>query len=164
VGVPNHLMMEMLKSATGRRVTHVPYKGAAASITALIAGELTMMFETAAAVIPHIKGGRLNVLAVGSPTRAQSLPDLPTVAEAGNPDYGAQGWSSLVTPAGTPLAVVHKLHAQLKAALALPEMRKRLQDLGVEPVDFTLERTNAFFRTELENWARTVKASGAKAD
>lgn len=164
VGVPNHLIMELLKTATGMRITHVPYKGASASITALIGGEITLMFETAAAVIPHIRGGRLNVLAVSSPMRTLSLPEVPTVAESGYPEFGAQGWSALVAPAGTPGPVVQKLHAELKAALALPEMRKRLIDLGVEPVDYTLDRTVAFFKSELENWARAVKASGARAD
>lgn len=163
IGVPNHLIMELLKSATGLKTTHVPYKGAAASITALLSGEIGMMFETAAAVVPHLKGGRIKVIAVSSAQRSLALPDVPTVAEAGGlPGFGAQGWSALVAPAGTPAPVVQKLHAELKAALALPEIRKRLLDIGVDPVDYSFEQTAAYFRSELENWAKAVKVSGAR--
>jgi tripartite-type tricarboxylate transporter receptor subunit TctC len=164
VGVPNHLIMEMLKAATGMRITHVPYKGASASITALLSGEIAMMFETVAAVIPHVKSGRLKVLAVAGPKRALSLPEVPTVAESGVPGFSAQGWSAMLAPAGTPKNVVDRLHAELKSALAKSEVRQRLSDLGVEPVDFTLEQTAAYMRSELENWARAVKVSGARAD
>jgi len=165
VGVPNHLIMEMLKSATGLKTTHVPYKGAAASMTALMAGEIGMMFETAAAVVPYMKTGRVKVIAVSSAQRSLALPEVPTVAEAGDiVGFGAQGWSALVAPAGTPSPIMQKLHIELKAALARPEMRKRLLDLGVDPVDYTLDQTVAYFRSELENWAKAVKTSGARVD
>lgn len=165
VGVPNHLIMEMLKASTGLRTTHIPYKGAAASITALLAGEIGLMFETAAAVVPHMKSGRVRVIAVSSAQRSLALPDVPTVAEAGDiPGFGAQGWSALVTPAGTPSPIVQKLHAELKATLARPEMRKRLLELGVDPVDYTFDQTVAYFRSELESWAKAVKLSGARAN
>lgn len=164
VGVPNHLIMELLKAATGLQITHVPYKGATASVTALIAGEVSLMFETSAAVVPHIKGGRIKVIAVSSPKRALSLPDVPTVAESGVAGFGAQGWSALFVPAGTPRPVVQKLNAELTAALAKPEVKKRLIDLGVDPVEMTLEQTAAYVKSEVENWAKAVKLSGARAD
>jgi len=164
VGVPNHLIMELLKAATGLEITHVPYKGASASVTALMAGEVSLMFETSAAVVPHIRGGRIKVIAVSSPKRALSLPDVPTVAESGVAGFGAQGWSALFVPAGTPRPIVQKLNGELTAALAKPEVKKRLIDLGVDPVEMTLEQTAAYVKSEVENWAKAVKQSGARAD
>lgn len=165
IGVPNHLIMEMLKAAAGLKITHVPYKGAAASIAALISGEVGLMFETPGAVVPHIKAGRLRAIAVSSAQRSVALPDLPTVAESGGlPGFGAQGWSALAAPAGTPKAIVQKLHTELAAALALPEMKKRLLSLGVDPVEFSFEQTVAYFRSEVENWAKAVKAAGVKVE
>ncbi|MBM3531348.1 MAG: hypothetical protein FJX62_25020 [Alphaproteobacteria bacterium] len=145
-------------------ITHVPYKGASASVTALMAGEVSLMFETSAAVVPHIRGGRIKVIAVSSPKRALSLPDVPTVAESGVAGFGAQGWSALFVPAGTPRPIVQKLNGELTAALAKPEVKKRLIDLGVDPVEMTLEQTAAYVKSEVENWAKAVKQSGARAD
>jgi tripartite-type tricarboxylate transporter receptor subunit TctC len=164
VGVPNHLIMELLKSATGVQITHVPYKGASASITGLMGGEVSLMFEAAGAVVPHVKGGRVKVIATSGPQRSQALPDVPTVAESGVPGFGAQGWSALLAPANTPRPVVQKLNAELTAALAKPDVKKRLLDLGVDPVEMTLEQTVAYMKSEVENWAKAVKLSGARVD
>lgn len=163
-GLTNHLTMELLKASTGMQITHVPYKGAAAALTALIGGEISMMFESGPAVIPHVKSGKLKVFAVGSQRRSLALPDVLTVAEAGVPGFNAQSWAAFLAPAGTPKAVIQKMNAELNAALSKPAIKERLLGMGAEPLEYTPEQTAAYFRSELENWAVAVKASGARAD
>lgn len=164
-GLTNHLTMELLKSAAGLQITHVPYKGAAAAITGLIGGEINMMFESGPAVIPHVRSGKLKVIAVGTKARSVVLPEVPTVAEAGLPGFAAVAWAAFLAPAGTPRPVIQKMkNAELNAVLAKPAVKERLIGLGAEPVEASPEQTAAFFRSELEIWARAVKASGARAD
>lgn len=163
-GLTNHLTMELLKSAAGLQITHVPYKGAAAAITGLIGGEINMMFESGPAVIPHVKSGKLKVIAVGTKARSVVLPEVPTVAEAGLPGFAAVAWAALLAPAGTPRPIIQKMNAELNAVLAKPAIKEKLISLGAEPVETSPEQTVAFIRNELEIWAGAVKASGAKAD
>ena len=163
-GLTNHLTMELLKASTGMQITHVLYKGAAAALTALIAGEINMMFESGPAVIPHLRSGKLKVLAVGSQRRSAALPEVPTVAEGGVPGFNAQAWAALLAPTGTPRLVVQKMNAELNSALSRPAIRERLFGLGAEPLEYTPDQTAAYFKSELENWAVAVKASGARVD
>jgi tripartite-type tricarboxylate transporter receptor subunit TctC len=163
-GLTNHLTMELLKASTGMQITHVPYKGAAAALTALIGGEINMMFESGPAVIPHLRSGKLKVLAVGSQRRSAALPEVPTVAEAGVPGFSAQAWAALLAPVGTPRPVVQKMNAELNAALSRPAIKERMLGLGAEPLEYTPEQTAAYLKSELENWAVAVKASGARVD
>lgn len=163
-GLTNHLTMELLKSTAGLQITHVPYKGAAAAITGLIAGEINMMFESGPAVIPHVKSGKLKVIAVGTRARSVVLPEVPTVAEAGVPGFAAVAWAAFLAPAGTPRAIIQKMNGELNAVLSRPAIRERLISLGAEPVETSPEQTTAFFKSELEIWAGAVKASGARAD
>lgn len=163
-GLTNHLTMELLKSAAGLQITHVPYKGAAAAITGLIAGEINMMFESGPAVIPHVKSGKLKVIAVGTRARSVVLPEVPTVAEAGLPGFAAVAWAAFLAPAGTPKPIIQKMNGELNAVLSRPAIKERLISLGAEPVETSPEQTTAFFKSELEIWAGAVKASGARAD
>jgi tripartite-type tricarboxylate transporter receptor subunit TctC len=163
-GLTNHLTMEMLKSQTGMQITHVPYKGAAAALTALIGGEINMMFESGPPVIPHIKSGKLKVIAVGSKKRSVSMPDVPTVAEAGVPGFAAQTWAALLAPIQTPKPIITKLNAELVLALQKPTIKERLMTLGAETFETTPEQAVEHIKFELTNWAAAVKASGAKAD
>jgi tripartite-type tricarboxylate transporter receptor subunit TctC len=163
-GLTNHLTMEMLKSQTGMQITHVPYKGAAAALTALIGGEINMMFESGPPVIPHIKSGKLKVIAVGSKKRSVSMPDVPTVAEAGVPGFAAQTWAALLAPIQTPKPIITKLNAELVLALQKPAIKERMMTLGAETFETTPEQAVEHIKFELTNWAAAVKASGAKAD
>jgi tripartite-type tricarboxylate transporter receptor subunit TctC len=163
-GVPSHLIMEMLKSAAGLDITQVPYPGAGQAILGLMAGETSMMFETAAAVTPHVKSGKLKVIAAAGAKRALAMPDVPTVAESGYPDFAAQGWSALVAPAGTPPEVIRRLNEATTTILAKPEFRERLIALGVDPVYLSLEATSAYVKSEVANWAKAVKISGVRMD
>lgn len=163
-GLTNHLTMELLKATTGMQITHVPYKGAAPALTALIAGQINMMFESGPAVIPHVRSGKLRVLAVGSQRRSLALPEVPTVAEAGVPGFNAQSWAAFLAPTGTPRPIIQKLNAELNAALSKPATKERLLGMGAEVLEYTPEQTVAYFKTELESWAVAVKASGARVD
>lgn len=163
-GLTNHLTMELLKVKAGLNITHVPYKGAAAALTGLIGGEIDMMFESGPAVIPHIRTGKLKVIAVGSQRRSAVLPNVPSVAEAGVPGFDAISWAAFLAPAGTPKVIVDKLNAELNAAMKRPAFRERLEALGADPVEMTPAETAAYFRSQIEMWGVAVKASGAKAD
>ena len=163
-GLTNHLTMEMLKASTGMQIMHVPYKGAPAAITALIAGEINMMFESGPAIIPHVNSGKLKVIAVGSPRRSLILTDVPTVAEAGVPGFSALSWAAFLAPAGTPKPIIMKMNAELNIALAKPAIKERLLGMGAETLEYTPEQTAAFFKSELDKWAVAVKASGARVD
>ena len=163
-GLTNHLTMELLKIATGMQITHVPYKGAPAAVTALIGGEISMMFESGPAVIPHVSSGKLKVIAVGSPRRSLTLTEVPTVAEAGVPGFSALAWAAFLAPAGTPRPIIQKMNAELNAALSKPAIKERLLGMGAETLEYTPEQTAAYLKSELENWAVAVKASGARVD
>lgn len=163
-GLTNHLTMELLKANTGMQITHVPYKGAAAALTALISGEIGMMFESGPAVIPHVKSGKLKLIAVGSGRRSVAMPDVPTVAEAGVPGFNAQSWAAFLAPAGTPKPVIQKMNAELNAALNKPAIKERLLGMGAETLEYSPEQTAAYFKSELDNWAVAVKASGARLE
>ena len=163
-GLTNHLTMELLKIATGMQITHVPYKGAPAAVTALIGGEISMMFESGPAIIPHVSNGKLKVIAVGSPRRSLTLTEVPTVAEAGVPGFSALAWAAFLAPAGTPKPIIQKMNAELNAALSKPAIKERLLGMGAETLEYTPEQTAAYFKSELENWAVAVKASGARVD
>jgi tripartite-type tricarboxylate transporter receptor subunit TctC len=163
-GLTNHLTMEMLKSTTEMQMTHVPYKGAAAAVTALVSGEVDLMFESGPPVIPFIKRGQLKVIAVGSQKRSLALPDVPTVAELGVSGFAAQSWAALLAPTGTPREIVQKLNAELKTALNAPELKERFFNLGAEPTISTPDETAAYMKSEVQAWGKAVKASGARAD
>jgi tripartite-type tricarboxylate transporter receptor subunit TctC len=163
-GVPNHLIMELLKSTADLRITHIPYGGSGQAITALMSGDIAMMFDTAAAVMPHIKAGKVKVIATAGAKRALALPDVPTVAEQGYPGFAAQGWSAVVVPAGTPPDVVRRLHAETMAILKKPEVRARLIALGTDPMEMGLDETAVYMKSEVAQWAKAVKLSGARAD
>ncbi len=163
-GLTNHLTMELLKSAAGLQITHVPYKGAAAAITGLIGGDINMMFESGPAVIPHVKSGKLKVIAVGTKARSVVLPEVPTVAESGLPGFAAVAWAALLAPTGTPRPIILKMNAELNAVLAKPAIKEKLISLGAEPVETSPEQAVTFIKNELELWASAIKTSGAKAD
>jgi tripartite-type tricarboxylate transporter receptor subunit TctC len=163
-GLTNHLTMELLKVAAGLDITHVPYKGAPAALTALIGGEIGMMFESGPAVLPHVRSGKLKVIAIGSPRRSLAMPEVPTVAESGVSGFGAQAWAAFLAPAGTPKPIIQKMNAELQAAFAKPAIKERMLGLGAETMESTPEQTTAYLKSELENWAFAVKASGARVD
>ncbi len=163
-GVTNHLAMEMLKSALGVDLTHVPYKGGPPAVSDLVAGHVTVMFETGPAVVPHVKAGRLRAIAAGGATRSATLPQLPTIIEQGVPGFDAVAWIGLVGPAGMPPTVVQKLNSEMAVVFAMPDVRERLAALGAEPATNSVEEFRAYIKSEMAKWGKAVRDSGAKAD
>ncbi len=163
IGTGLHMAGELLNLAAGIRMTHVPYKGAAPSMTALMGGEVDTMFNGVSSALPHVKAGRLRALAISTANRSPLLPDLPTVAESGL-RYETSGWYGLVAPAGTPKPVTGKLQASLHKALNAPEMKERLAAQGIDGIASTPEQLTKHLREELEKWTAVVKAAGLKAD
>ncbi len=163
-GVTNHLAMELFKSTAGLFMVHIPYKGGPPALTDLIAGQVSVMFETGPGALPHVKTGRLKALAVGSVTRSSAMPNLPTVAESGYPGFDAVAWIGLVAPAGTPQAIVNKLNAEVVKALKMPDIRERFLALGTHPVGNSPEEFGSYMKSEIAKWGKVVKSSGAKVD
>jgi tripartite-type tricarboxylate transporter receptor subunit TctC len=159
-----HLAGEMLKMRAGIDLIHVPYKGAAPVQADLIGGQVQMAFETALSVVPHVQSGQLRAIAVASNKRLAQLPDVPTMAEAGLPDFEVSSWNGLFAPAKTPPEIIARLHEAAVKALAAPDVREKFTAQGAEAVGSTPEDFHAYIRAEIEKWGKVVRASGARVD
>ena len=163
-GSTQHLAGELFKLRTGIQMVHVPYRGSAPSIAALLSAEVQLSFVNPLAIGPHVKSGRLRALAVAGPKRAGLLPEVPTMKEAGIEGIEVPLWFGLLAPRGTPRDIVATLAAGVQRAAKDPETRRRLEEQGGEPVGGTPEEFAALLREEVTKWAEVVKVSGAKAD
>jgi len=167
-GAAAHLAAELFKTMAGVDMLHVPYKGAQPALTDVIAGRAQLMFATSASVIPYIKAGRLRALAVTTAQRSPSVPDLPTVSEAGA-ESGLRGfeavtWHGVVVPRATPDSLVARLNADIGKALSAPDLRERLESLGAELAPGTPRDFAEYIAREIPKWAKVVKDSGARAE
>ena len=160
-GSSAHLNAEMLKAFAGIELLHMPYKGAGPAIADVMAGHAQLMIGNLPQFLPHIKSGKLRALAVTSTTRFAATPDLPPMAES-VPGYEARSWFGLFAPAATPKEVVAKWHADAVAVLAIPEISKRIVELGFDVVGNSSEAFGALVREDIAKWQRVVKLSGAK--
>src|SRR4051812_41036431 len=163
-GATPHLAGEMLKSMAGLQVTHIPYKGGAPALADLVGGQIQFMLENIPGTLPFVKGGKLRALAITDIKRSPLLPDLPTLDEAGLKGYELVGWNGMFVPAGTPAAIVNKLHGGVVAALALPDVKERLTILGADGVGDTPQHFAAFIKADIVKWAKVVKAAGIKVE
>ncbi len=161
-GTGIHMAGELLNHVAGIRIVHVPYKGAGPGMSALIAGEVHVMFNGLSSALPQIKTNRLRALAVGGDKRSALLPELPTVAESGL-KFSVDGWYNLSAPAGTPRPIIARLHKDLLRTLAMPDMKSRLDALAVEPIGSTGSEFVIMLKAELSKWGQVVKAAGIKA-
>ena len=162
-GTVNHMLGEMLKTAAGIDIVHVPYRGAAAAAADVIGGQAQITFGSIAGLLPFVKSGQLRALGVCTEKRTALAPDLPTLAET-IPGLYANAWYGLFAPAGTPREIVLKLHGEIARAIDTPEMKERFLALGVEPAASTPEQLASLVREDLVRWARIVKDSGAQVD
>jgi tripartite-type tricarboxylate transporter receptor subunit TctC len=163
-GAAAHLAAELFKTMAGVDMVHVPYKGAQPALTDVIAGQAQLMFATSASVIPYIKAGRLRALAVTSAQRSATVPELPTVSEAGVPGFEAITWHGVVVPRATPGPLVERLNGDIVRALNAPDLRERLESLGAELATGTPQDFADYIAREIPKWAKVVKDSGARAE
>lgn len=163
-GTVLHLATEMFRGMAGIDLVHVPYKGAAPALADLLSGQIQLTFNPASVVLPHVKTGRLRALGVTSARRSALAPELPTLAEAGIPGYEASGWYAVLAPAGTPQAIIARLHQALITAIADRDVKERFAASGVEPIGNTPEQFAAYMRDEFAKWGLVVRRAGVKGE
>jgi tripartite-type tricarboxylate transporter receptor subunit TctC len=163
-GTSIHLSGELFKSMTGVDMRHVPFRGSAPAIAAMLGGHVNIDFDNLPSSISQIKAGKLRALAVTSATRSPALPDVPTIAESGVPGYEATSWFGLLAPAGTPPAIIKQLNGEVIAILAVPSVKAQLDEQGAVSHPETPEQFGQFIKEETAKWAKTVKESGATVD
>jgi tripartite-type tricarboxylate transporter receptor subunit TctC len=163
-GSSNHLSMELLTSMTDTTMTHVPYKGSAPAIVAMLGGEIDVLFDNIPNVLPHLKGGRMKAIAVSGTQRAALLPSLPTVAESGVPGYEVTVWFGMQVPAGTPKPLVDRLNGDIVRALKEPDTVKLFREQGVDVIGSTPAAFSQLLQSEVPKWTKVIKDAGIKID
>lgn len=163
-GTSQHLSAELFKSMAGVDMLHVPFKGSAQAVQSVLAGQVNLCFENILAAIPQIQGGRFRALAVTSSTRSAMLPDVPTLAEAGLKGFEIVSWQGVFGPAGMPQPVVQRLSTELAKIIAEPEVKAKLQALGVEPSGMGPAEFSAFQKSEVQKWAALIKSAHIKPE
>ena len=163
-GSLSHIGTEIFKQQSGTFMTHIPYRGSGPAVGDVLAGQVQVFITTPPSVMQHVLNGKLKAFAVTSAKRHPGLPNVPTAAEAGMPDFKLEAWVGLFAPAATPPAVIAKLTADVKKALELPETRQRADAAGIELRYLPPEALGDMVRTETAYWAKTIKAAGIKAD
>ncbi|MCA3071067.1 MAG: tripartite tricarboxylate transporter substrate binding protein [Rhodocyclaceae bacterium] len=163
-GSSSHLAGELFQSVTGTKLVHVPYKGAAPGMADLVAGQITMAFDSGLSSIPHVNAKRIRPLGVAAPQRLPSIPDVPTLAEQGLGAFDAGTWYGVMAPARTPKPIIDRLHGAIVRALALPDVTKKINDLGTAVIGNTPAEFSAQIARESERWAAVVKQAGLKPE
>ena len=158
-GTPNHLGMELLNALTGTRFVHVPYKGGGPAMVDLLAGRIHALFGGIPYCQPQITAGKIRAIGIGHPTRVRSMPDVPAIAET-YAGFNNTTWFGLLAPAGTPNAVITRVNAEMRRALADAEFRKYLESIGVEPAESTPKELGDMIRSELARWTRVIRDAG----
>ncbi len=160
VGTSPHLSMELFKTTSGINVVHIAYKGAMPALADLMGGQIPVMLANLPALLPHIASGKIRALAVTSAARSARLPTVPTMLESGVADYVVTSWYGMCAPAGTPVTILDKLHADLTKTLQAPDVQQRLADLVIEVAPTSRDEFTAFIRSEMARWAQVVRYSG----
>ncbi len=162
-GTTSHLALELFNQSAGIKLTHIPYKGAGALMTALLSGEVEIGFPAVISVQPHLRSGKLRALAVTTKRKSSALPDVPTL-DIIYPGFDIDNWFSLFAPAGTPMTIVNRVQAEVVKGLQHPESKQFMVNEGAEPVGSTPAEFAAFFATEIDKYAKIIKLSGAKPE
>ena len=163
-GSSSHMAAVLYETNAGVKMTHVPYKGVGPALTDLMSGRIELMFNSIVAILPHIQAGKLRALAVTSKSRSSLLPDVPSIAESGWPAYEAGSWYGILAPAGTPPAIIDRLHREIVKSLKEPEVQKRLAGEGAEVIGSTPQEFAAHIRSELARMGQAIKAAGIKLE
>jgi tripartite-type tricarboxylate transporter receptor subunit TctC len=161
-GTSPHLSLELFRTMAGIDVVHVPYKGSGQAIIGLISGEIAVLFPALPTAMPHLKTGKARALGVTTAARSQAMPDLPSISEAGLPGYEATQWFGVLAPAGTPRAIIDRLHHEMVTALRSADVKQSLASEGAEVVASTPEQFAAYMRSETDKWSKVIKAAGIK--
>ena len=164
IGSPGHLAAELLNKSAGIRLVHIPYKGAAPASVDLVGGHISAAFPSVSLASPHAKAGRLRILGIASLKRAENLPEVPTIAEAGVPGFEVLSWYGLLAPAGTPTEIITRLNQEVTRSLNEPEAVERLRAIGAEPMKSTPAEFNAFLKNEFAKWAKVIRTAGVRAN
>lgn len=162
LGSTPYLAAELFKLIAAIDVLHIPYKGGAPALGDLVGGQLTFMIENVPGTMPYVKQGQLRALAITSPQRSALAPELPTMVEAGVPDYEMSGWNGILAVKGTPRDIVAKLHGELAKILHSPEVKRDMAALGAEPVGDTPEQFGAFLKADMARWGRVIQERGLR--
>jgi tripartite-type tricarboxylate transporter receptor subunit TctC len=163
-GTTSHLAGELFRTMAGIDIVHVPYRGGAAAVTDVVGGQVPMMIDVMPNVLPMAKSGKLRALAVSTARRSAAAPEYPTIAESGLPGFEVSAWDGVLAPAGTPVAVIERLNAAIREALADPHLRDALIARGAQPIAGTPAEFARHIASETEKWAKVVQKSGAKVD
>jgi tripartite-type tricarboxylate transporter receptor subunit TctC len=163
-GTPYHMAGELFKAMAGVDIVHIPHKGSDQARTAILGGQVQMMFDAITTMAAHARAGKVKALASSGKTRSPVTPDVPTVAQAGVPGYEAAIWLGLMAPAGTPRAVLEKLNLEVNRIVDAPEVRETWAKQGAQPMGMSIDQFDKFLREDITKWAKVVKLSGAKVD
>ncbi len=164
IGSPGHLAAVLLESMAGIKLSHIPYKGGGPAITDLLAGHVPTFFAVISTGVPHVQAGKVRALGVTGAKRAEAVPDVPTVAEAGVPGYAATNWYGLLAPSRTPKPMIDRLNHEMVAALKAPDVIEALKARGIDPAPDTPAEFGAFIRSENDKWSKVVRQSGIKPE
>jgi len=159
-----HLAGELFKSMTGVDIVHIPFNGIAPAVTAVVGGQVQIMFAGAPSALPQVKAGRLVALGVASPKRIAAAPDLPTLAESGLPGFDVTSWYSIVVPSGTPNDIIARLRSEIASALTQPDIQEKLAGLGAEPIGNTPAEFAAMLKVETAKWGKIVKDANIQVE
>ena len=163
-GTPYHMAGELFKSMAKVDIVHVPYKGSSGARTDVLGGQVEMMFDAITTMAPNVQAGRVRALATTGRARSSVLPNVPTVSEAGVPDYDAVIWLGIMAPTGTPKAVVDRLNAEVRKILARADIKDAWKKQGAETMDMSPEKFDEFLRGDIDKWAKVVKGAGIRVD
>ena len=164
IGTPGHLASELFKRSAALDVVHVPYKGGAQAVSALLAGQITFMSENPSVLVQHVASGRLRALAVTGPTRLKSLPEVPTTAEAGSPEFELVAWTGLAVPAGTPKPVVDRIYREVRDLMTTPKATEWLEQIGSYPRTDSPETFARVIRADHAKWGKLIRDAGIRLE
>src|SRR4029077_17678350 len=164
VGAAAHLTTELLKQTAGIDMVHVPFKGTAPALTALMAGDIQILVDVPSTLMPHVRGGKIKALAMFSGERLSSYPDVPTLSEAGGPAIESSTWVLFMAPGGTPKAIVDRMAAETAKAINESDIKDRFNQIGIVPVGNNPEQAAKFLGDEVAKWAKVINLAGVKAE